>query len=286
MKKDLFLIAGFAVVLLAGCDKYLPDYGGEGNKIKTGPSVDLYYDVLGSGGGTISVQSPGDPLNGMEIIVEPNSFTSYKNFKISYAVIKSHSLGEYFNPVSPLITINDGGGFADKPIQVKIPVKLSPGHFAMGFFYDDKTGKLEGLPIDSLGADFIIVSTRHFSSGSPSLKSSGTSGEQSFATMVISSEQESELNKQTIITSGFKPCVDDWEFINWGSYIAPGGICAGQSMTAMWYYYEKRLKGEKYLFHGYDEFCNRSFRSTCGRIIRSVTALLQPSRKIAISTTG
>ncbi|MBK8641821.1 MAG: hypothetical protein IPN15_06215 [Saprospiraceae bacterium] len=41
--------------------------------------------------------------------------------------------------------------------------------------------------------------------------------------------------------SGFRPGIDDWEFPNEGSYIEPEGHCAGQSLTAMWYYHVHKL---------------------------------------------
>ena len=47
--------------------------------------------------------------------------------------------------------------------------------------------------------------------------------------------------------------MDDWQFVNHGSYISRGGHCAGQSLSAMWYYYEKRLSaGERPLYGRYD----------------------------------
>jgi hypothetical protein len=57
--------------------------------------------------------------------------------------------------------------------------------------------------------------------------------------------------KQTVIQSGFKPGVDDGNSSIRFLYCSPGH-CAGQSMTSLWYYYEKKLKGEKSLFHKYD----------------------------------
>ncbi len=48
--------------------------------------------------------------------------------------------------------------------------------------------------------------------------------------------------------------MDDWEFPNYGSYIAFGGHCAGQSVTAMWYYYEKKSKGAPNLHSNFDHY--------------------------------
>ncbi|MFH0760320.1 MAG: PKD domain-containing protein [Bacteroidota bacterium] len=255
MKTKLFLTVAAILIAFPGCEdyNYLPVDDG---KITLGTPVFCWMDYVTFGGGTITLDQPGQPLDGMQIIVESGSFPLYANFSISYLEIRSHTLGDFFNPLTPMIRISCDGGFAEKPIAVKIPITLPEGSFAMGFFYDENTGKLEGMPIDSINPEFIIVSTRHFSSNSSNkLKGSKSEGI-SYANMVISSALESELNNQEIISSGFTPGVDDWEFVNWGSYIAPGGHCAGQSISAMWYYYEERLNGQKSLFHGFDVVCN------------------------------
>ncbi|MBK7303284.1 MAG: hypothetical protein IPI90_08535 [Saprospiraceae bacterium] len=44
--------------------------------------------------------------------------------------------------------------------------------------------------------------------------------------------------------SGFRPGIDDWEYPNQGSYIDLEGHCAGQSLTAMWYYHIRKLVSE------------------------------------------
>ena len=223
-------------------------------KIETGLTVEVSTTPISSGGGTIKVSKPGTPIDGFEISIPANSFSTTKNFKISYSEIKGHQFGQNFSPISPMISVTYEGGYSKDGMSVKIPVKLPAGHFAMGFLYDDKTGKLEGMPIESLDNNFIVVDTRTFSTASTQLnKRTGTSDGTSTGNMIISSISESVLNGQTIISSGFTPGVDDWEFVNYGSYIAPGGHCAGQSMTAMWYYYEKKLKGASPLFHLFDK---------------------------------
>jgi hypothetical protein len=251
-------LCGFAVLaMLAGCQKYNIPPDVDGDKIRTGKFTDVLFGVSGWSGGTIAVDQPGNALDSMEIIVPEGAYPSFLNFIISSAKITGHSAGEFFNPISPLIKISCDGGFAEKPIQVKIPVKVPAGTFAMGFLYNQETGELEGMPIDSVNPDFIIVSTRHFTTPVASgLKTTGESGQSGFATMVVSSVAESLLNQQSIVSSGFRPGTDDWEFINCGSYVAPGGQCAGQSISAMWYYYEKKRNGGPGLFHQLDEVCN------------------------------
>ncbi len=257
MKASFILVLGIILFTFSSCKKNEsptgPDNNSGSSKIEVGTSVDVVTQPVSSGGGTIKIDKAGDPLNGMEITVEPNSFSSTKNFKVSYAEIKNHSLGDKFNPITPLISISYEGGYSEKPMEVKIPVSLPTGHFAMAFFYDDQTGEVEGLPVEELSSTSITVSTRTFSSASSLTKRNSTGDATNIGKMVISSISESLLNAQSIISSGFTPGIDDWEFVNYGSYIAAGGHCAGQSMAAMWYYYEKKLKGETSLFHKLDE---------------------------------
>ena len=231
---------------------------GTGGKVSTGSSVDLTTQVIGSSGGKIVISKPGDKLNGLELTVPANAFTTSKSFKISYADIKSHQFGANFNPISPVISVTYEGGYASKGMTLKIPITLPKGHFAMGFFYDETAGTIEGIPILALDSTAITIATKTFSSASSLAKRNFGNDLTSTGKMIIASISESNLNSQTIINSGFQLGVDDWEFINYGSYISSGGHCAGQSMTAMWYYYEKKLRGAKSLFHLMDTYNDKN----------------------------
>lgn len=185
-------------------------------------------------GGSLTVDSPASPLNGMTIRVENGSFTEDVGFDISIRSIQSHAFGDNFHPVTPLITIDNRDKFASKPVLLDIPVVLSENEFAMGFYYNEKTGKLEGIPLAGLDSGHVTLATCHFSE------------------VVVSKIDKSALESVEIDT-GFMPGVDDWQFVNKGSWLEPGGHCAGQSITAMWYYYEKYLAaGERRLYGRYD----------------------------------
>lgn len=229
--------------------------------ITTGSTVSVTSQNVGSGGGNIKVSLPGSPVNGLEITVPQNAFTESRTFSISYATVQSHNLGSNFHPVSPLITIKNEGGYSSVPMTMKIPMRKASDEFAAAFIYNEVTGKLEAVPILTETDTSVTVSISHFSTSSLSLGKELYKGKRdpsAQGNLIISSIKESVLNNQTIINTGFSPGVDDWEFINYGSYIEPGGHCAGQSMTAMWYFYEKKLKGETPLFHKMDTYYNSS----------------------------
>jgi len=210
-----------------------------------GSSVEVANSPVGLTGANIKISKPDTPVDGMEIKIPANSFSSVQTVTVSYSEIKSHKFGQYFNPISPMIKITCDGGYSSQLMSVTIPVKVPEGQIAIGFFLDDTTGKLEGIPFESITSNSITLLTRHFLSGNKlksgdlTLKSASAETNRG-ANIIISSISESVLNSQPIIASGFKPGVDDWEFVNYGSYIAPGGQCAGQNMTAMWYYFEKK----------------------------------------------
>jgi hypothetical protein len=71
-------------------------------------------------------------------------------------------LGQYFNPISPLIKISSNGGYAKGLYEVTIPIKLEFGNFPFVFIYDDVNKKLESLPVQKYDANFVTFTTRHF----------------------------------------------------------------------------------------------------------------------------
>ena len=133
-------------------------------------------------------------------------------------------------PISPLYTISGAEGMAPAPVTLKIPATIPDGSFAMGFFYDAASGRLEGMPLLAEDGTSVTVATEHFSS------------------IFVSLVERALL--PDAIDSGFRPGVDDWQFTNRGSYITPTGNCAGQTLTEAWYYVERRLKGRGLPLYG------------------------------------
>ncbi len=204
--------------------------------ISTGPATVLASTVIDASGGRVLVQKPGDPLDGLEIQVPSGSYADSRQFNVSSALISDHTFGEYFDPLTPLIMVENGGDYSEELMTVKIPCQVPPDHFAMAFFYDDATGTLEGLPLAGVDDQSITVVTRHFSW---------------FTVSGIENEVLDGLLHDGI-DSGFRPGADDWQFVNRGSYVAPGGHCAGQSLTALWYYCERPDGTDPFLFGLYD----------------------------------
>ncbi|MBN1924484.1 MAG: PKD domain-containing protein [Prolixibacteraceae bacterium] len=238
------LVVLFVLTIFSSCKKEDP-YIDPNDNPGTGDVVIVAEETVPSSGGQVVVSAPGNPVDGMIINVPSNSYPDARDFEIQTVEITSHNLGDHFNPLTPLITIGNGGGYSDSLMLVTIPISLPEGHFAMGFYYDDLTGLLQGIPVYELTSNSITLAMRHFTRGSDmSAVSSSTKSNKSIAStcnLLISSDSISKLMGIPIISTGFKPGIDDFEFPNYGSYIAPGGHCAGQSISMMWYFYEKKL---------------------------------------------
>lgn len=200
--------------------------------LSTGTPVVAAQGSIPASGGTITVTKPGSPVDGLKFTAPPKAYPSGRQVTISSAPVTSNTFGSNFNPATPLIEINAGQEYADEPVFVTIPVNIPDDQFAMAFYYDDVNKRLEGVPTTSQDSKSITIATRHFSN------------------IVVSIISASSLDGIKTVDSGFRPGVDDWEFDNPGSYIAPDGFCAGQSVTMMWYYTEQRLKNSASALNG------------------------------------
>lgn len=206
----------------------------ESDLIQTGRSRQLVTEKIGSSGGTVTVDDPGDDLDGLSLTVPAGAYEKTQPFKVSARPVDKHKLGKQIELLTPLISIDNGHGFAAEPMLLTIPIDLKEGQFAMGFYYDRKSGALEGIPFSELSSDHITLVTHHFSD------------------LIVAAADLQTLIDMTVDT-GYRPGLDDWQFVNRGSSIAAGGHCAGQSLTSMFYFTEIHL-GQKQprLFGRYD----------------------------------
>ncbi|MDF2684879.1 MAG: hypothetical protein K0S55_60 [Clostridia bacterium] len=204
------------------------------DNIKLGNRKSETEATIVTNGGSIRIENSDSPINGLILDVPANAYSNNKKFKISTCEIKSHTFGGKFKPISPMITIDNGHEFSKEPMTLKIPISTTPDKFVMGFYYNEKTGKLEGIPFTELTNDHITLLTCHFSD------------------IVLAETNRAEL-QQINVDTGFMPGVDDWQFVNRGSWIVPNGHCAGQTISMVWYFTEKYLgAGERRLYGRFD----------------------------------
>ncbi len=185
-----------------------------------GDSSPVQAISVGADGASTTVSASGQPWDGLKIDIPAGAWPG-ATLQLSAQPITSSSFGDLVTPISPLYTISGAEGMAPLPVTLKIPAVIPDDSFAMGFFYDD-AGRLEGMPLLAEDGTSVTVATQHFSSW--------------FASLV------KKARLPATIDSGFRPGVDDWQFANYGSFIAKNGHCAGQVLTEAWYYIERRLK--------------------------------------------
>ena len=192
-----------------------------------GDPVRLTSQTVPAAGGEVRLDGAGVPLNGLCITVPEGAFGRETEFTVTATPVKAYTAGKLFNPVTPLITIDGGRAFAGADMTVKIPVSLHDGEFAMAFFFDRKTGSLEGIPCLRQDADSVTVVLDRFSD------------------LLVSKTDYAELDRlvgKKPVDSGFLPGRDDFAAPNYGSYAAPDGQCSGQSVAALLYYTDFRPK--------------------------------------------
>ncbi len=230
------------------------------DKIKTGERQDLPSKSVGTAGGTITFGDEAKELKGLKIDIPANSYDISKTFVVSYANIESHKFGERFKPISPLIKISNGGGYSERVMTIEIPAEVSEGAIATAFFFNDKTGDLEPIPVIRYSKGKVVVATRHLMSNGLMHSKAGKKTQpeilvdELYSHIVLSEVKEADLIKAGLLSSGFEPGKDDWEFTNWGSIITPDGNCSGHSLTSLWYFSVQKKITNKGLYHYFDKF--------------------------------
>ena len=212
--------------------------GGSGVKLALSDSIALTSQTIPSTGGSVVIQQPGGPLDGMTLNVPAGSYAEDMEFEVSYQEIHSHRLDDISTPASPVISIDNGHTFADQNMTLTIPIQKTDDEFAMAFYYDPETEELQGLPFTELTNDHITVATGHFSL---------------IVVLKAAIVDLEEYVEKSEADSGFRPGFDDFQMTNYGSYAKPDGHCAGQSITAMVYYNNRdELGWDQPLYNRFD----------------------------------
>jgi len=199
---------------------------------KAGSGTQLTTGSAGPDGGTIMVSKPGDPLDGLTIAVPAGTYASTVQFTVSEKPLDSTAIAGGYTAASAVVSIDNGGVVATgDPVLVTIPATL-PDKADVAGLYLRADASLDPLPVVAQDAKGATVAASHFSD------------------IVLALVNWSVI--PTTVDSGFRPGVDDWEFTNYGSFVAANGHCEGQSVTAIWYYDAKRLAGASALYGLYD----------------------------------
>jgi len=220
-------------------------------KLATGASIKIVSQNILQTGGVVVVNKTGSTINGLTINIPDSAYTDGRTFNISTSEISKHEFGKEITILTPLITISNGGGYSNKPMTIRVPVKIPAGQFALAFQYDESTQKIEALPLiyeDSTEVQFI---TRHFANSDIAQNKVTILDDAKVKSSIFISSIDAATLDGTFDT-GFEMGIDNFQFVNWGSYIAIGGHCGGQSIATMWYYNTKKKSGSPGLYGIFD----------------------------------
>ena len=129
--------------------------------LTVGAPVKIAEGVATPGKDASILGSTSDPdLQGFEISIPAGAYTAKTAFSVTAAPITDSSFGPLVKPVSSLITIENGGGYAATPVAVRIPAKIPADKVAGAFFYDEQTSALEGVPVVDRDPTGLTVVTR------------------------------------------------------------------------------------------------------------------------------
>ena len=130
--------------------------------IKVKGAISVMTAKIGPAGGTIEVEKDC-PIKGFQIVIPQNAYKTEKTFEISYFEIPAGKYKGGGTPYSPLIIVNNGGGYAKGILSVKIPVKMPEGAFAMAGYIDPESFSIvDMLPVTELKKDYITSITKNF----------------------------------------------------------------------------------------------------------------------------
>jgi hypothetical protein len=203
-------------------------------QLTLGAKAVLATQSIDAAGGTIKVSSAGDPLDGLTIMVPAGTYDKSVSFSVSESSIGPAASMIGITPISPLISIDNGGvPTAGDPVQLTVPVSVPAGATVLGLYYHGAAGTIDPLPIVAQDANSVTLAAAHFSD------------------IFLAIQDMSKF--PTTVDSGFRPGVDDWQFPNYGSYAAPKGQCEGQTDSEIWYYeYQRQGAGASPLHGVYD----------------------------------
>jgi hypothetical protein len=219
---------------------------------------------VAASGGTLRYTKTGDALDGLTITVPANAYTSSSQWTVIADSTISVPWPAGTSEVGPALVITNSQGYATTPITLTMPMTVPPGTFVAPYYYDPVTKQLEGIPLVDLTATSATLAAQQFSNDflatrgptasavrAGALRANATAA---FGNVIVVWVKAPESDLKGTFGTDFKPGRDDWEFVNYGDYVSPGGDCEGMSLTAMYYqFFVRDPKQTSYgLYHQYD----------------------------------
>ena len=212
--------------------------------------------LVGTGGGTLRYQQAGDALNGLRIVVPAGAYPTATTWSVVADSSVRPTLPADFAQVGPTLVVSNGQGYADSVITLTMPMTVPATDAVAPFYFDPGSRTLELIPIVARDDTSASLATRHFTGDLLAIPGRQPSTirirASSFGSVSIVWIRLSASKLAGTFDSGFRPGLDNWEFINFGDYISPDGDCEGMSITEIYYYYFVTLGGQPALYHHFD----------------------------------
>lgn len=184
-----------------------------------GKELDSFEGVVERAGGKITLTEAGGELEGMWMEIPAGAFDEDVKIKITRQEIRQHSLGKDITPITPLIHIDLGGLQPQEYLTLQVPVKVPKDYFAAPFHIDPESGELDAAAVVKTEPGAITFIANHFSD----------------FVMLMAAEEALTGSFETSFQMGR----DHFPFANYGSVVARGGHCAGQSLATLYYHDQK-----------------------------------------------
>lgn len=188
--------------------------------IEVSKPVVVADEEIDTNGGTIKVKDKDSDIKGLIIDVPAGAYDDDTDFEISTKEIKEHDINKYFNPILPMIHIDNGGELSNQVMKVTIPIDYDSDEIVMACYYTE-AGTLEPIQTISQTDDEMVIAVTHFSD------------------IVVTALEKTMLTDYVgdgNHDSGYRPLVDNWSFANYGSQASDGGMCVGMSLSSIHYY--------------------------------------------------
>lgn len=258
------LPAVLVTLMLAAC-------GDNSTQPKTAGSVPLGSGSIPATGGFMTVNKPGDPLNGLTLSVPSGAFSAALNLTVTSSSNTSWPTANGIVPISPIVHIaSNQGGYATLPITIKLPTRVPANTFPVIVMYDTTTHALEVLTTVAYDSETVVGLTTHLNTanlmqprGSVANLIGATGGQTSWthaarggrANLVrgpvraaVSGNYPANFAMGayaiplTVLNqdydTGFRPGKNDWEFSVPAVALADSSISplGGAALTEAWYF--------------------------------------------------
>jgi len=225
----------------------------------------LDVETIGPGGGSVTVDDPHGPLDGLTIVIPAGATGEPITFSIAWADLSSEGLPRGAAPASKLIRIEARGSdewnqyrMFDLPVLVTLPYADggSSAEESIRYYVQNADGSLEPAGFEKTDAEANTISfyTRAFAdtaepsqlgvatvtAGAAAIRPAATSSSvfNAYVAIGLAEETLAALTSGRSVDTGFRPSANGWRIPNYGSYYkhSRGGSCFGFVGGAQWYY--------------------------------------------------